>query len=116
MQKERFKTIAYTSKTGAPVFKNEFLGLESRDLVKTTAAIQVLEEYGNMIPRSMSKKLVGDIFELRVTGDRKEIRVLYAFRAGRIILLLSCFVKKTQKTPLNEIVTAQARLKEYLNQ
>jgi phage-related protein len=115
MQNESFKTVAYTSKALAPVFINELLSLDKRDLVKTVAAIRLLEEYGNMIPRSMSKKLTGDIFELRITGDKKEIRILYAFRAGRIILLLSCFVKKTQKTPLNEIATAKARLKEYSN-
>lgn len=115
MRNEPFKTVAYTSKTGSAVFRDEFLCLEGTDLIKATAAIKVLEEFGNLIPRSMSKKLSGDIFELRITGNRKEIRVLYAFQAGRIILLLSCFVKKTQKTPDRALKTAQARLKEYLN-
>ncbi len=43
--------------------------------------------------------------------DRRIARVIFAFDAGEIVLL-NGFIKKTQKTPQDEIELAMKRLKE----
>ncbi|MFD0391773.1 type II toxin-antitoxin system RelE/ParE family toxin [Tistrella bauzanensis] len=45
-------------------------------------------------------------------ADPKIARVLFAVKDGKI-LILSGFIKKTQKTPKIEIETAKKRLREF---
>jgi phage-related protein len=58
---------------------------------------------------------LGDgLFELRV--GRKDIaRAAWFFRAGQRIVVVRCFVKKTQKTPPAELTLAYKRMAEYLS-
>lgn len=62
--------------------------------------------------REPDTKLIGDgLFEIRAkAGDIA--RGLWVYRAGKKIYLLRIFIKKTTKTPLEEITLAWARLKE----
>ena len=41
-------------------------------------------------------------------------RSLYAYLGKEVIIILSAFIKKTQKTPIKEIQKARNRLKKYL--
>lgn len=52
------------------------------------------------------------LFELRVKGKEGIARVFYCTLAGKRIIILHGFVKKTQKTPQKELKIAQRRLKE----
>lgn len=54
------------------------------------------------------KHIQNKIFEIKT----KEIRTLFKYRAGKIILIGVVFVKKTQKTPKEIIKLAKNRLKE----
>jgi phage-related protein len=56
-----------------------------------------------------------DIWEVRATGDRVIYRVLFATEGTRsqILLALSAFKKKTQKTPPAEVALAQGRLADW---
>lgn len=56
-----------------------------------------------------SKKITNNLFELRIRG-RQEIRIFYIIGKGTATLL-HLFVKKTQKTPIGEILAAQKKLK-----
>lgn len=59
---------------------------------------------------------MGDgLFELRLKGPEDIARVFYCTLIGKRIVILHSFVKKTQKTPLRELRTAQARMKEIKN-
>ena len=55
------------------------------------------------------------LFELRLKGAEGIARVFYCTRVGRQIVMLHCFVKKTQKTPPRERRIAESRLKEIKN-
>ena len=57
---------------------------------------------------------LGDgLFELRV--GRKDIaRAAWFFQTGQRIVVVRCFVKKSQKTPANELELARRRMAEYL--
>ncbi|MDO4957453.1 MAG: type II toxin-antitoxin system RelE/ParE family toxin [Bacteroidales bacterium] len=46
-----------------------------------------------------TKPLVDGIFELKVTGANVTYRVLFIYDRGDIVVLLSGFIKKSQKTP-----------------
>ena len=49
-----------------------------------------------------------DIFEIK----SNELRSLFKYKAGKIIVVGVVFVKKTQKTPKEKIKLAKQRLKE----
>lgn len=62
-----------------------------------------------------ARHLDGDIWEVRVDGDRVIYRVLFAEEGtrGRILLALEAFKKKTQRTPPAAIALAKRRLTDW---
>ena len=62
-----------------------------------------------------ARHLDGDIWEVRVDGDRVIYRILFAEEGarGRVLLALEGFKKKTQKTPLATIQLAKRRLADW---
>ena len=56
------------------------------------------------------------IYEVRVITSQKSIRILCFQDEGTLIVLTNAFVKKTQKTPKNEIRIAEFLKTEYLKQ
>src|SRR3989344_7617969 len=83
--------------------------LEKPTISKYIRMTNLLEKFGNLLAMPYSKKIADNLFELRIRG-KQEVRVFYTFHQDQA-LLLHGFVKKTQKTPLREIETAQAKLK-----
>lgn len=67
---------------------------------------------------SMSKKIEGvkNLFELRIKGKNKNIRIFYCFRKDRIIILQHGFVKKSKKIPLKELKLVVVRKEEVENE
>jgi len=55
------------------------------------------------------------LFELRCKGKEGIGRAFYCTMVGREIVVLHCFIKKTQDTPDKELAIARKRLKEVLN-
>ena len=70
----------------------------------------MLSKYGTRAGEPFIKHLKGDIWELRPLHNR----ILFFAFDGKSYVLLSHFVKKTQKTPNNEIEKAQRRMTEYM--
>ena len=62
-----------------------------------------------------AKHLRGDIYEVRAEASDRTFRVLFAAegRFSQVLLSLSGFVKKTQKTPPRELALAERRLAEW---
>ncbi len=52
------------------------------------------------------------LFEIRAKGKEGIGRVFYCTIVGNRIMMLHCFVKKTEKTPARELEIAKKRLKE----
>ena len=78
----------------------------SQDLkmqVKLYRLIELLEERGYELREPYSKALEDGIFELRAKQGTDISRILYFFVVGKKIILTNGFVKKTQKTPINEL-------------
>ena len=62
-----------------------------------------------------ARHLQGDIWEVRIDGDRVIYRILFAEEGsrGRVLLALEGFNKKSQKTPPATIQLAQRRLRDW---
>ena len=70
---------------------------------KIFGLLGILQEKGNMLREPYSKHLDDGIFELRCKFGSDITRVLYFFYYEGKIILTNGFVKKTQKTPKEEI-------------
>lgn len=70
--------------------------------------MRLLEEYGLSLNEPYIKHLEEDIWELRPLRDR----FLFAYWKNTRFVILNHFVKKTTKTPKNEIEKARKLLKE----
>lgn len=52
------------------------------------------------------------LFEIRAKGREGIGRIFFGLLPGRTMVLLHAFIKKTQKTPKQELAIAKKRLKE----
>ena len=70
------------------------------------------------VPKKFLKALenTDGIYEVRVITTFKSIRILGFFDKGNLVVLLNCFVKKSQKTPRKEIRLAEKLKREYLSE
>ena len=70
------------------------------------------------VPIKFFKKLesTNGIYEVRVITSQKSIRILCFQNEGTLVILTNAFVKKTQKTPKNEIKLAENLKTKYLKQ
>ncbi len=62
-----------------------------------------------------ARHLRSEIYEVRVSGENRIYRVLFATegRYSQVLLALEAFDKKTQKTPPAKIELAQERLADW---
>jgi phage-related protein len=58
------------------------------------------------------KHLEGRLWEMRMTGRDGTSRAIYVTAAGRRVVVIRVFVKKTEKTPTQELEIARRRAKE----
>ena len=98
---------------GCPVedFPN---GLGKPPRAKVLALIQLLAEQGPTLPFPYSSQVQGKIRELGTRYGRERLRVLYFGASTREWVLLHGFIKRSPKTPEQDIRIAEARMTEYL--
>ena len=75
--------------------------------------IRLLEIKGNELREPYSKFLRDGIFELRIQQGNDIVRVLYFFVVGRNVILTNGFIKKSQKTPDEQIELAKKYKSDY---
>ncbi len=93
----------------------EFLdSLDVKMRGKLVMTLKVLQEQGNRLREPYSKHLEDGIFEVRGKVGSDISRVLYFFYYGGRIILTNGFIKKTQKTPSNELEKAKLCRKDFL--
>ena len=66
--------------------------LEKPTIAKVLRIIDLLELFGNKLNMPHSKKVAVHLFELRVRGIQ-DVRILYAFNKGEVVLLHG-FIKR----------------------
>jgi phage-related protein len=82
---------------------------------RLTHIAKLIEEMGlERVGEPHVKHLDGRVWEMRLTERSGISRALYVVAAGRRIVIVRVFVKKTQKTPRHEIDLALSRAKALL--
>jgi len=94
--------------------ERDILSLPDRLLARYLKLTDLMEKYGADLGMPHTKSLSKGLFELRVKGQEGIARVFYCTRIGKKIIMLHCFIKKTQKTPRKELELAKKRFKEII--
>lgn len=108
-----FEVVFYEKENGeCPV--EEFIdSLNVKMRAKLVGLLELLEEKGNQLRELYSKSIGDGIFEIRCKTGNNITRVLYFFYYEGKIILTNDFVKKTQKTPPEEIRLAKERRADF---
>lgn len=106
--------LSFTKKNGdCPV--EEFLSsLDEKMRAKLVGLLEILEEKGNSLREPYSKHLEDGIFEIRCKVGSNITRVLYFFYYQGKIILTNGFVKKSLKTPKEELRLAKNRRSDFI--
>ena len=75
---------------------------------------EVMEEFGPDLGSPHTRAMGQRLFEIRLKAKEGISRVFYCTKAGRRIVMLHMFVKKSQKTPQKQLRVARRRLKEVM--
>ena len=110
----RFEAEFYEKDNGDQPAREFLLSLDKKMRAKMMMIIGVLQDNGNELREPYSKHLSEGIFELRAKVGSDISRVLYFFYIDQHIILTNGFVKKTQKTPQQEIEKAKKYRADYL--
>lgn len=100
-------------------YKNYFIDFYKAQESKVQKKIEYvldLIRFEKRVPIKFLKALEGtsEIYEIKVITAFKSIRIFCFFDGGNLIILTNCFIKKTQKTPKEEIRLAEKIKDEYL--
>lgn len=101
--------IFFKNRSGDEIVKNDIRRFEEPTISKIGRLLDLLRYKGPFLLMPYSKKIKGNLFELRVRGFQ-EVRIFYTFRRGSVHVL-HVFQKKSQKTPVKELKTALERLR-----
>ena len=110
---ELFEVEYYEKSDGTYPAEEFILSQDIKMQTKLFRLLELLELKGNELREPYSKSLSDGIFEIRAIQGNNITRVLYFFVVDKKIILTNGFVKKTQKTPENEIVLAKKYRKDY---
>lgn len=84
--------------------------LKSLELNSSKKVLKVFDIIKNVDINAVNNKSLGNkLYEIKIDN----IRCLYGYKKGQIIIVAMIFIKKTQKTPKMYIEKAQNILKEY---
>jgi len=110
-QKHRRQWRYYESEAGNKPVKKFIDDLPDADAAEIFAGMREVADLG----LSAARHLRGDIYEVRIDGENRTFRVLFApeGRFKQVLLALEGFVKKTQKTPPQAIDVAEDRLSDW---
>lgn len=109
-----FQLEFYETEDGKQPVSDFLDSLNGKMAAKLVGLMDVLEEKGTELREPYSKFLGDGIFELRCKFGRNITRALYFFFAGKKIVVTNGFVKKTQKTPPQEIIIAKNRRADWI--
>ena len=111
---KKYSTLFYQKENGEEPVKDFLIGLDNKMRAKMIRMLVMLQENGPAIRMPYSEELEDGIFELRAKVGSDISRVLYFYDKDQIVILTNGFVKKSQKTPHQEIITAKKYRSDYL--
>ena len=112
---EKPKFISYTRPNGHNEFEEFYNSLPTKDRNKLRATIDMIEKAGIQpaIQLEWVKKLNPEIYEIRSKISSNIQRALYFHIKNNQYIITHGFTKKTQKTPIKEIIRAKQIKQEF---
>ncbi|MBX3226822.1 MAG: type II toxin-antitoxin system RelE/ParE family toxin [Labilithrix sp.] len=110
-KKPRRQWRDYRTRAGGRPVKAFLDDLTDDELAAVVAGMKEVVERGLVA----GKHLRGDVYEVRADATTRSFRVLFATegRYSQVLLSLSAFEKRTQKTPPRELDLAEERLRDW---
>jgi phage-related protein len=101
----------YRTRAGGRPVKDFLDRLTDEEVAAVVAAMKEIVERG--LPSA--RHLRGDVYEVRADAPTRSFRVLFSAegRYSQVLLSLSAFEKRTQKTPSRELELALTRLQDW---
>jgi phage-related protein len=111
----RKSVMFYTTADGKCPIKDFLDSLSARAAQRVTWVLRLLEEL-DVVPSSYFKKLVGteEIWECRIQYGSNAYRVFCFLAEDSVVVLTHGLLKKSQKTPKQEIERAEAYRRDFL--
>ena len=104
----------YNLPDGSEPAKEFLKSLDPKMKAKMLRTIELLETNGRDLRMPYSEFLDDGIFELRAKVSSNITRVLYFFYVGNKAILTNGFIKKTQKTPKEELAKAKKYKSDFI--
>lgn len=89
--------------------QEEIANLPKTIVAKYFKLAERMEIFGPDLGMPRSRAMGGGIFELRIMGSEGIARVFYCTLVNCRIVMLHCFIKKTNQTPRHELSIARHR-------
>lgn len=109
----RYRWRWYATTSGRKPVKDFLESLTDEDRSAVVENMREVSLHGLIAARHVR----GDIYEVRIAGQRSSYRLLFASegKKNQVFLVLVGFTKRTQKTPIHQIELAQQRLNDWRN-
>jgi len=95
--------------------QKDVLSLPNKLRARYFKLAELMREHGANLGGTQTSYLRDGLSELRLRGQEGIARVMYCTVINNKIVMLHCFVKKSQKTPKKDLDIALKRLKEVKN-
>lgn len=102
----------YTIEYYSTEVQDEVLDLPDGLLARYLSLTDRMQQEGANLGHPHTDPMGKGLFELRLKSAEGIARVFYCTLIGKRIVMLHSFIKKTQKTPPQELKIAQTRMKE----
>ena len=100
-----------------PLAETELMAMPADIQARFVHIAEMLQEFG---PQAVGlphvRFLQDNLWEMRLKGRDGIARAIYIAQAGKKLVVLHVFIKKTQKTPRRAIQTAKARQRRMNNE
>ena len=110
-----WRVETYVDDAGRSPVETFLSRLPTDDRARIIRTVEMLQDFGLQLSLPYVKHLENKLWELRVLAGRKAYRVIYFAWTGQRFILLHAFLKKTAKTPRQELAIAEARLADFLS-
>lgn len=95
--------------------REETLAFPDGILANLLHILEMIEEFGPNLGQPHTAPMGAGLFEIRAKGKEGIGRSLFCTVKGNEVIILTSFVKKSQRTPQQELDKAYTRMKELRN-
>lgn len=112
---KKITVVFYKNSLGKEPVRDFIKGFSKKD--KEIIGIDIkMVEFGWPIGMPVCRPLGAGLYEVRSTlSSKREVRVVFCIYE-KFMILLHAFIKKTQKTPIQDMAIAKQRQKEIENE